>query len=155
MKDIFFEYLQQLYNDRENIALVSISTDTDETDDDTAEVVSEAVQHIREANNEKPESSIEKENERPGVIVIGSKSQEDFRDAEKIARLRGTPDIVDYGCTVQVTKLNNGRTYCYNIPKADTPASEWFIPQRIMMGKKVGFEFFCAGSNYRIDSISW
>ena len=155
VKDIFFEYLQQLYNDRENIALVSISTDTDETDDDTAEVVSEAVQHIREANNEKPESSIEKENERPGVIVIGSKSQEDFRDAEKIARLRGTPDIVDYGCTVQVTKLNNGRTYCYNIPKADTPASEWFITQRIMMGKKVGFEFFCAGSNYRIDSISW
>lgn len=155
VKDIFFEYVQQLYNDRGNIALISIETDTDENEEDATETISDAIQHIREVNVDEPAPPMEKKADRPGIIVIGAKSDEAVHDADKIAKLRGTPEVVDYGCTVHLTKLNSGRTICYNIPKADAPASEWFGIQKTMMGKKVGFEFFCAGSNYRIDSISW
>ena len=155
VKDIFFEYVQQLYNDRGNIALVSASTESEDIDDDVTEIISETLQHIRDANEEKTEPPSDEKKERPGVIVIGSKSDEDVRDADKVAKLRGTPEIVDFGCTVQLTKLSTGQTICYNIPKADAPASEWYGIQKTMMGKKVKFEFFCAGNKYRIDSISW
>lgn len=155
VKDIFFEYVQQLYNDRENIALVSESTDNEDSEDDVTETVNETILHIREANEDHSNFEPEEKNGEQDVTVIGVKSDEAIRDAEKIMKLRGVPEKVKYGCTVVVEKGNSNNKISYNIPREDAPGSEWYGIQRTMLGKKVGFEFFCAGSNYKIISISW
>ena len=157
VKDIFFEYVQQLYNDRGNIALVSVSTESEDFDDDVTEIISETLQHIRDANEEKTEIPYDEKKERPGVIVIGAKSDEAIRDAEKIMKLRGAPEKVEYGCTVVIAQLGSDKKISYNIPKKDDTTATWYGIQKMLFGKTVGYEFFAGASlgKCKIESISW
>lgn len=154
VKDIFFEYVQQLYNDRGNIALIAFAPDTDDNDDDSAEYVSESIQHIRDANEE-TDIIEEVEESLDSVVVVGAKSDEEIRDASKIMKLRGAPEKVEYGCTVLLSKIGTTKKVSHNIPKQDAPEGEWYAIQKMMFGKKVGHTFFCGGSNYKIESITW
>lgn len=153
IKDIFFQYLQQLYKDRENIAFVTTEPDSEEDDDELNDVIDETIQQIREANSvtKKPAGT---DNQHLDMIVIGTKNEEAIRDAARITKLKGVPNKVKYGCTVYLTNLDIGKKICCYIPSIDAPSSDWLPFQKLVLGKTKGYTFFLR-SNYRIDSITW
>lgn len=155
IKNIFFDYIQQLYsNDSPRAMIIMDEDELDiESDELTEEELSDEIIRMKNANDlEKTTSSTSEKNEE--LVTIGETSVEEDIDSERLNKLIGKPEEVTFKCIVVIFSKRKGAKKKYIIPKSESEGT-WFAIQKKMLGKKVGDTFFLAGDHYTILDISW
>lgn len=147
IKDIFFEFIQQLRNDENKTVVINIDDDTSE---DIEESLDESIKQLRDSNKES-DAPVETVTGK----VIGVKREEAVKNSSKIMELKGAPEKVEYETTVTVVKTETGEQIVYNIPTEDIPKTSWYLIQSSLMGKKIGDKVYVGGKEYIIISIEW
>lgn len=158
IKDIFFDYIQQLYsNEKPNAMLVIDDVEVDIDSDELAdEELSEDILRMQNANIQMQGSCDQIKSSKPeeNIMTIGEKDDEPDIDSERLNKLIGKPEEVTYKSVVIVQSQRKGIKRKYIIPKSEKEGT-WFEIQRKMIGKKEGDVFFLAGDRYTILDISW
>ena len=88
------------------------------------------------------------------TTVIGNSDRKDDKDADKLTKLLGKPEVVEYGCKVKLYKQKAGKYVGYIIPKKDSNET-WFGIQKLVLNKKIGDTVFCSSDTYEIVDITW
>lgn len=158
IKNIFFDYIQQLYLQETPNAMSmmedeEIDVDSDELAD---EELSEEILRMKNANVQSMQSENQTGNveQAENIMIIGDEDEQSDIDSERLNKLIGKPEEVTFKCTVIVQSQRKGIKRKYIIPKSENEGT-WFEIQKKMLGKKEGDVFFLAGDRYTILDISW
>ena len=158
IKNIFFDYIQQLYlQEKPNVMIMMDDEEVDiDSDELTDEELSEEILRMQNANVQSEESENQTENseEDENIKTIGELDEGADIDSERLNKLIGKPEEVTYKCTVIVQSQRKGIKRKYIIPKSENEGT-WFEIQKKMLGKKEGDVFFLAGDRYTVIEISW
>ena len=147
IKDVFFDFIQQLRNDENNAVVINIEDDTSE---DIEVTLGESIKQMRDANKE-----IEAPVEKVHVKTIGEKREEAIKNANKIMELKGKPEKVDFETTVTVVRVKTGELLVYNIPPENKPKSTWYTIQIYLLNKKINDVVNVGGQDYKVILIEW
>ena len=158
IKDIFLDYIQQLYSKESPNAMIilddeEVDIESDEIED---EELSEEIIRMKNANiqSTNSDSKINNSKIKKNIVTIGADDNDSNLDSERLNKLLGKPEKVTYQCTVTVESQRRWVKIKYIIPKSEKEGT-WFEIQKKMLGKKEGDIFFLAGDRYKILDIDW
>lgn len=131
VKDIFFDFIHQLYSkDEPKAVIVDEYTDENDEDIDTIEL-NDDIENMQEVLNASDDNKVEENNSffNADVTVIGNKDRKDDKDGDKLNKFLGKPEVVEYGCKVKLFKKKAGKFVGYIIPKKDSNET-WYGIQK-------------------------
>lgn len=160
IRDIFVEYISQLYNKDENKTVFIVSesdeandsndTDMDEDFSDSENIIS--MKELQTQLDEMNDSSDDSKANDDCVTVIGQSVDES--SGILLNKIMGKPKEVARGCTVIVFVGETAKRIKYIIPTQDSKA-QWFGIYDRMIDKKVGYAFKFMKKTYEILDIMW
>ena len=155
VKDIFFDFIHQLYSKDEPKAVI-IEEYMEEIDDEIEIIdINDNINYMQKILEKKNDVKQKKDDTFFNAdSIIGNRDSIDNKDADKLSKILGKPEVVEYGCKVKLYKKKAGKDVIYIIPKKDSNET-WFMIQKSLLNKKIGDSVFCAGDTYEIVDITW
>lgn len=162
IKDIFVDYITQLYNKGKNGEVFGkadnyydeIDIEENEENEENEEE-NENILFMQE-ENAKEKSIVECDNADfgAGLTTIGEGNNKDIKEAQMLNKMIGKPTEVACGCAVILHIVEQNRDIKYNVPKEEGGAN-WYAIYKYMLGKRIGEKFRLQMKTYVIKDISW
>lgn len=155
IKDIFLEYIDQLYF-KDKPRSIIIDEDTEE-DDDEIELIdtNDNINKMQEIFSKNDKASLKNSDKYfdSDVTVIERKDKSENKNADKLNEIFGKPKTIKYGCTVRLHKKIVGEDRICKIPKENSKET-WYPLHKKLLEKKIGDSVKCAGDIYEVIDIN-
>lgn len=156
IKEIFVDYISQLYNkDKDENIFVKTDDTYDDIEDEEDSEVENANIIFMQGNNDAEEVE-----EKPvqefgvGIKAVGVSQKKDLKEALILNKVFGKPEKITFGCSVILHIVEDDRDVKYDVPK-ERNGQDWYAIYNQMLGKGIRESFRMMKKTYVVNDISW